>query len=95
MNCKIPHCKNPATISAIIDGTYYDQICQIHKGLLSTRQKISSGHARWSRDMDGQDHEADIAQPYDRYGKPNPTFIRLYPEQSKALFDEETMRKYS
>jgi hypothetical protein len=88
--CEI--CKrNKASLSAIIQGVYYKFLCEDCK----PAPNVSSGHARWARDIDLQDHEADIQQPYGKDGKPNPHFIRLYPKQAKAVFSEKQMRDAS
>lgn len=82
-------CKtNPATISAIIDGVYYKALCASCKPL----PKVSSGHARWQRDIDVIDHEADIQQPYNSDGSINAKFAKLYPKQAKALFSDKQIR---
>lgn len=91
---KCTQCKtNEATIRAMIQGTYYPDLCSGCKAKLSTGQAVSSGHARWARSVDAEDHELDIQQPYNKDGTPNGKFIRAYPEQAAALFTEEQMRK--
>lgn len=90
MTCDV--CKtNEASASAIIDGKYYKNICQSDKLMLQAGQAVSSGAARWARDIDAEDHEIDMQQPYSN-GKPNPKFIAAYPEQAKNLFSETEMR---
>lgn len=66
----------------------YYKICSSCKPL----PKVSSGHARWSRTIDAEDHEADIQQPYGADGKPNATFVKLYPEQARAVFSEKQIK---
>lgn len=80
--------KNPATSSAIIQGVYYKNVCDSCK----PNSRISSGHARWERSIDAEDHEADIIQPYGADGGINPKFAKLYPKQAKALFTDEDIR---
>ena len=41
-----------------------------------------------------QEHKADIVQPYDHNGNPNPEFIRVYPERSIEYFGIDGVRKY-
>lgn len=88
-NCK----KNPSNLSAIIQGVYYADLCYDCKtDLTANISAVSSGHARWSRSVDLEDHEHEIQQPYNKDGTPNTRFMKLYPEQAKALFSEEDMR---
>jgi hypothetical protein len=86
-NCK----KNPSEVNAIINGVYYANLCKNCKAIISGNT-VSSGHARWNRSIDAEDHEQDIQQPYGKDGKPNPMFSRLYPKQAKAVFTEKQMR---
>lgn len=88
MKCQI--CKiNKATLSAIINGVYYKNLCASCKPLT----RVSSGHARWARDIDIQDNEAEIQQPYNADGTVNTRFAKLYPEQARAIFTEEQIRQ--
>lgn len=90
MKCQI--CEtNPATGSAIVNGVYLKNVCEDCKAI----PHVNSGHARWSRTIDGEDHEADIQQPYQSDGSPNPKFAKLYPRQAKQLFTKGEIRKAS
>lgn len=80
--------QNQATSSAIVDGVYYKNVCDSCK----SQPNVSSGHARWSRSIDAEDHEAEIQQPYQSDGGINPRFAKLYPKQAKALFTDEEIR---
>lgn len=91
-NCTICH-TNEADVSAIIKGVYYPNICREDKAKLQAGQAISSGHAKWERSIDAEDHEADVQQPYNKDGTINGRFCRLYPRQAAALFTDEQMRK--
>ena len=88
MKCQICQ-QNPATVSAVIDGVYYKHLCHSCK---SARNQISSGHARWARSVDLEDHEADIQQPYNADGTVNADFARLYPDKARAIFSEKQIR---
>lgn len=89
-------CKNsPGDISAVISNVYYPNLCQDCKIKLVKKQLPSAGAAQWARSIDLQDHAADIQQPWGADGKPNADFIRLYPKQAAAVFDEKTMRDAS
>jgi hypothetical protein len=86
-------CKDKAsTGSAVIQGTYYPCICSGCKSKLQSGQTPSSGHARWMRTVDAEDHEVDTAQPWGANGKPNKTFIENYPELAKTHFTPEQLR---
>lgn len=86
--CKINH----ADYSAILDGKYYSRVCRSCK---TAHNQVSSGHARWSRGIDLEDNEHEIQQPYNADGTINVRFAKLYPEQAKALFTDEEIRKAS
>lgn len=83
---------NPASSNIIVDGVYYKDICQSCRFLLAPI-KVSSGHARWERDIDIIDHEADIQQPYNSDGTINAGFAKLYPKQASVLFSPEQLRR--
>lgn len=53
-----------------------------------------AGHATYLRDRDREDNLRDLIQPWDRNGKPNPEFIREYPEEAKLNFTEEELNNY-
>jgi hypothetical protein len=82
-----------ATERAVINGTYYPNICAGCRESLTSGQSISSGHARWARSIDAEDHEMDIQQPFNKDGTPNRRFVRAYPEQARAVMTEDQMRK--
>lgn len=86
--CEICH-DNVGTFSAIIDEIYYKNLCLKCK---SKNIKISSGHARWARSVDLEDHEADIMQPFNADGSINTRFAKLYPKQAAELFDQQQLR---
>lgn len=75
---------NESSLGVIIQGVYY-KICAECK----PRPQVSSGHARWARSVDLEDHEADIQQPYNADGTRNATFVKLYPKQARAVFSEK------
>jgi hypothetical protein len=50
-------------------------------------------------DRQRQDHKADLVRPYLPSGEPNPEFISLYPDESKAIYnfiptDEELSKEH-
>ncbi len=81
--------KNKSSVSAILNGTYYKNLCTECK---LSNNKVSSGHAVWSRGVDLEDHEHEIQQPYNADGSINTRFAKLYPKQAKALFTSEELR---
>lgn len=93
MKCSV--CKDrPGAVSGIIKSKRYSDICRICFDRLLNDQSVSSGHAEYNRSRDFEDHQADIAQPYDKEGKPSGDFIQLYPERAKSLFNDDELRKY-
>lgn len=80
--------KNKATSSAIVQGIYYQYICNSCKA----RPQVSSGAARWNRTIDAEDHEAEIQQPYNADGSINAGFAKMYPKQAKAIFSDKQIR---
>lgn len=82
--------KNQSSHSAVVNGVYYKHICD---DCLSGASQVSSGHARWNRSVDLEDHQFDLAQPYNADGSPNADFIKMYKKQSEALFSKEDMDK--
>lgn len=80
--------KNKGSIGAIIDGVYR-RVCHECRA----KPIVSSGHARWERGIDLEDHEGDIQQPYNSDGSINAKFARLYPKQAQALFTPAQLRK--
>lgn len=85
--------KNPSSHSAIVAGIYYKHLCDDCKIDLGKNQTPSSGHARWSRGIDLEDHEADIQQPWNADGTPNARFAKMYPKQAHAVLTEDELRK--
>jgi hypothetical protein len=87
--CEI--CGKPANKSAVINDFYYKHLCTAdYEELIGGG--ANSGQARYNRDRDGEEHEADIIQPWNGDGKPSAEFLRLYPTQSRTMFGEDGMR---
>lgn len=78
--------------SAIVGGVYVKDICRTCQAVLQPIV-LSSGHARWERGIDLEDHEAEIQQPYNSNGSVNTRFAKLYPKQAAAIFTPEQLRK--
>lgn len=87
--CEICH-TNVASVSAIVNDTFYKYVCS---SCNAKKSQVSSGHARWMRGVDVEDHQFDLAQPWNADGTPNVDFIRAYPKQSAAVFTQEQMDK--
>lgn len=74
--------------SAVVKGVYYRAICA---PCLNEATVVSSGHARWSRSIDVEDHEHELQQPYNADGSINTRFAKLYPKQAQAIFTPEEL----
>lgn len=77
-----------ATHSGVVNGTYYKHVCS---ACLTKKNRVSSGHARWSRTIDTEDHQADLMQPFNADGTLNVDFARMYPTQAEAIFTPEQL----
>lgn len=86
--------KNPPTVSALIAGKLYKNLCQGCYNLLLVGKLPSSASAQYDRERDIEDHLGDVQQPYDADGKPNRGFIELYPDKAKQMFTEDELRQY-
>lgn len=86
MNCVKCGLK-PATVSAVLEGEYYRFLCEDCR----PQPKVNSGHARWERSIDLEDHLIDIMQPFNADGSRNADFIKVYPKQAAAIFTKEQM----
>lgn len=85
---------NLAETSVIVNGVYIKDVCNTCKAVIAPI-KTSSGHARWARGIDLEDHEADIQQPFSSNGTINVKFAKLYPKQARALFTPKQLREAS
>lgn len=90
VRCKL----NPAKTSVVVNGVYVKDICDTCKAVLAPIE-ASSGHARWARGVDLEDHEHEIQQPYNGDGSINVKFAKLYPRQASAIFTPEQLRRAS
>jgi len=79
--------KNPADIGVVTDGIYL-HVCSSCRPLPG----VSSGHAKWARTIDMEDHEADIQQPRNKDGSVNTRFAKLYPDKARVIFSEKEIR---
>lgn len=86
--CKSCLTRNASGRSAIVIGVYYSDICD---DCFNKSNVVSSGHARWQRSIDVEDHEHEIQQPYNSDGSINTGFAKLYPKQAQALFTSEQL----
>lgn len=73
---------------AIINGIFY------RKGYKEpTRVEVNSTYKNWRINEEREVYRKDIIQAH-KNGKPNPDFIRAYPEESKNYFSEGDINKY-
>ena len=70
----------------IVNGIY------IKNGIPSAA-KSSSQFKSWHHKDQRDSHRAEITQSF-IHGKPNPEFIRLYPEESKGQFTPAEIQHY-
>ncbi len=72
---------------AIING-------QVVREAPKQTSKHNDQYKQYRHSTQRQEHKADIIQPYDHNGKPNPDFIKVYPERSVDYFGEANVRQY-
>lgn len=85
-------CGNEGGFSAVIDGTYFSDLCSRCLGDLQAPQNPTSGQASYNRQRDIEDNASMLVQPYEN-GKPNETFRRVYPGKAERYFTDEQLRK--
>lgn len=73
-------------MSAIINGKFYKD--KKPEGIKNNDQFKAYRH-----EMQRLDHRKDLIQPRVN-GKPNPEFIREYPENAKQYFSKEDIERY-
>lgn len=66
----------------IVNGKYHRQ----EPNLQELSEDTQSTYKTWSHDIQREDHQVDIIQPYDRSGKPNEDFVMNYPTESKEVY---------
>ena len=76
------------TISALVNGKYYENITRKEMAQLTGGDGLSSGHQGYDRRRTYEDYAQDTVQPYDAAGKPRPEFYRLYPSQAEKVFSK-------
>lgn len=73
-------------------------IAIINNKIVKDAPKVVSKHndqfKQYRHQTQRQEHKADIVQPYDHKGNPNPEFIKVYPERSVDYFGIDNVRKY-
>ena len=67
---------------------------QIVRDVLVETTKHHDQYKQYRHSTQRQEHKADIMQPYDHNGKPNPEFIKIYPERSVEYFGEANVKQY-
>jgi hypothetical protein len=89
MTCQ---CGQNNTVSAVVDGVYYPEICKSCLASISS-VSISSGLQGYNRRRDYEDNAQDTVQPYDAGGNPRPEFYRLYPSQAEKVFTKSEIEQ--
>lgn len=88
-NCKL---KSDRLISAVINGKYIKDQCEICLGLARKEVPASSTRVDFRIRRQQEDHRRDILQPYAN-GKPSREFIKAYPDKAKNYFTPEQITK--
>lgn len=91
MQCDVCH-KQRDTVSAILEGVYYSDICRPCISSLEPNDRLSAGHQGWAQRRDYEDVADDTVQPYNASG-PNPEFYRLYPKQSEKILTKDEIEE--
>ncbi len=87
MTC--PSCNAEATLYGYISKGEFLHGCTNCKD----NERMSGTHAaEFQRNSERVDYRADMVQP-SVGGKPNPDFIRLYPEQAKETFTQKEIEE--
>lgn len=72
---------------------YIDASGKYHRGEdKAMGHDLNPMHKQWRHDEERKRYAREITQPH-KYGKPNPDFIRSYPEESKDYFTEEEIKR--
>lgn len=88
MKCGL--CGKKANKAGVINGVFYSNLCTAC--IMKDQRIANAGSAQYSRDRDREDHLRDMIQPWVN-GKPNPEFIREYPEYAKDNFTKEEIEQ--
>lgn len=86
MTCDSCFRKGLATVSAIVDGHYYKNVCASCLG----HEDISSNAAGYARRRGYEDNAQDTIQPYDAKG-PAVEFARLYPDKAEKVYSKKVL----
>lgn len=84
--------RKAGTVSAIVEGSYYSDICSACVAATESFEHQSSGHIGYEKRRGYEDYADEIVQPYNASG-PDPEFYRLYPEQAEKIFDPEEIEQ--
>lgn len=90
MICRI--CKKEAGTlrSGVKNGRYLTDRCE---DCFDSNIAFADYARKYNRDRQREDYRKDILQRWDG-DKPDKDFVRAYPEKSRELWDNETLRKY-
>lgn len=67
----------------LIDGKWYKDEAEAKKHLASRSAPIARQARVFEMSQEAQKFDRELIQPYTEDGKPNPEFIKHYPEESK------------
>lgn len=76
------------TAAAVVSGVYYRTICS--SCLSEYSNSFTSSGATYDRNRQYEDFAQDTIQPYIG-DKPNPEFLRLYPDKAPKIFRKDEL----
>jgi hypothetical protein len=81
------------TLSAVVNGKYYENITREELATLTGGDSLSTGYQGYDRRRQYEDHAQDTVQPYDAAGKPRAEFYRLYPDAAQKVFSKDEIKQ--
>jgi hypothetical protein len=92
---KCPRCgRNPATVDKTFGILPCDNCQDDDAAFHAPVVHEFYSHTKADRIQSQRDsHGADILQPWDTRGKPNPDFLKKYPDRAKDYFSKKDLKK--
>lgn len=86
------NCHKAVPTKGAIVNEKFGQYCS--ECIAQTSRQALGSSAQWHRDRDHEENRRDLIQAHDKHGKPNPEFIRNYPEEAAGIFTKEEIEKH-